>query len=220
MIISFTDWLGEGLDFKENFTPLYHITTSRNLEKILKSDMLKIGRPAKGPRGICVTRSKFFEESPGDCRIILNAEELRRHGYRSYPVDEWALIDKDRIDRSTTRKDWADKDAIRTKHGGKSNFSKMASRPISHNIPSLSHVRKGQGLEVEYEERILKQITRLGRLVYGINLMGLGMTLDDGIFEFSSMRPTIENYLEKYPHIKLYKGRFYPKEVDIDELFS
>lgn len=48
MIVSFTDWLGEGVDFKENFTPLYHITTSWFLKQILDSDTLKPGKPSKG----------------------------------------------------------------------------------------------------------------------------------------------------------------------------
>jgi hypothetical protein len=231
MIISFTDWLGEGVDFKENFTPLYHITSF--LDDIIESDMMKVGRPSRGPRGVCVTRSKFFEDPYGNWRIILNAEELRKHGYRSYPLDEWALTpptvnppdDKTtqdwhpltpRPDKKwvTRRQDWPNRSAIRYNQMGKSNFGAIHLRPISHRIQSLSHIDKSKGLEVEYEERIIKDIVRVGRFIHGINQIG------EREWKWSKIQGLLTMYLTKYPHIKFYKGRSFLKEVDMHELFK
>jgi hypothetical protein len=232
MIISFTDWLAEGVDFKENFTPLYHITSF--LDTIIESDMLKVGRPSRGPRGVCVTRSKFFEDPYGDWRIILNAEELRKHGYRSYPLDEWALSeptvnppdDKTTQDWHplppkpdkkwvTRRQDWPNRSAIRYNQMGKSNFGAIHLRPISHRISTLSHVDKSKGLEVEYEERIIKDIVRVGRFIHGINQISHG---DE--WKWSKLQGLLTMYLTKYPHIKFYTGRSFLKEVDMKELFK
>lgn len=213
MIKLFSDWLNEGVDFKDNFTPLYHITRLYNLNKILSSDELKIGNPARGPRGICVTRSKFFEHDGNleDCRLILNYEELKRSGYRSYPLDEWSLARKVSGVYPTKRKDWINKDAL-SMHLGKSNFDKLKSgqRPISHNISSLKKGKSG-GLEVEYEERILKDIKNLGRFIYGINLL---RNINDQ--EYSS----IKEYLNKYPHIKIFSGKFFLKESELEDFLK
>ncbi len=216
IIKSFVEWLNEGVDFKDNFTPLYHITRFYGLEKILETDLLKHGNPARGPKGICLTRSKFFEHAGVECRLILNYEKLKLDGYRSYPLDEWALSSPkgdpngNRI-YSTNRKEWVNKDSIGRFHMGKSNFSNISKRPISHNIKGLSK-DKNNGLEVEYEERILKDIKNLGKYIHGINLVGKPIKYQSTVYK------TIKEYLQIYPHIKIYTGQFFLKEVNIEDL--
>ena len=152
-ILSYQDFLFEGIDFEGNFTPLYHITGY--IMEIIKDDILKHGRQLRGPNGICITRSKYFSHSGvghgAAPRIILNREDLLQDGYKIYPLDEWALkkrpenvprlgsssynIDKKSI-HPYTRDKWVDKEVIKKHHMGKSQFPALKSgkRPISHNI--------------------------------------------------------------------------------------
>jgi len=219
IIRSFVEWINEGVDFKENFTPLYHITSFSSLEVILKTDLLKASNVSRGPRGICLTRSKFFEHGGFSCRLILNYEKLKLDGYRTYPLDEWALsppkFDNGNRIYPTNRKDWMNKDLKNKKHFGKSNFSKLigGQRPISHNIKGLPN-DKESGLEVEYEERILKDIKNLGKYIYGINFVEFINRNKDYYYD------AVKEYLQKYPHIKIFKGQFFLKEVTLEDILK
>lgn len=222
-IYNFNDWnsLLEGVDFKDNFTPLYHLTP--RLVEILQGDTLKIsGKQSRGPAGICVTRSKFFEHDDNldtsfiSCRIILNYELLKRHGYKTYPVDEWSLNKNPK-----SREEWLNKSLNKKKHLGKSYFPaiKKGIRKISHNIPSLPDKYSPDiGLEVEFEERILKEIKNLGRFIYGINF--INMNAIKKFIDYSTNKNLLVNYLEKYPHIKIYIGKFFLKEIKIEDIIS
>lgn len=215
MILSFLDFISEefGIDFEGNFTPLYHITGSLN--KILDDDMLKFGQPSRGPRGLCFTRSKYYSHGgmTPTPRLILNRELLVMDGYRSYPIDEWILKSKPggiESDTWVTERPWSDKSLIQRLKGkvhfGKSQFPNLQSgkRPIHHNIKKLpKDVRSG--LEVEYEERILKEITNLGKYIYAINFK------DEKQYEIYKI--WVDKYLLKYPHIKILLGLHRFKEV-------
>lgn len=208
MIKKFWQFINEGVDFKDNFTPIYHLTNI--LEAILKTDTLKASSKGRGPFGISLTRSKFFwndqEEGSYYCRLILNYELLKQDGYKFYPIDEWALIGgiKQPLPPGTKKPWWANH--IKGRQFGKSNFSHFQSgkRGTIHGIETLP---KDIHLSYEYEERILKDIKNLGKYIYGINILSFAKKYTDVILE----------YLQKYPHIKLYTGTRFLKEVSLDE---
>jgi hypothetical protein len=219
-ILSYQDFLFEGIDFEGNFTPLYHITGY--IREIIKDDTLKPGRPSRGPKGICLTRSKYFSHSAtghGSApRIILNREALLQDGYKIYPLDEWTLkrpenlSDKTKVIHPDTRDKWINKEAIKN-HMGKSQFPalKAGKRPISHNIEGLPD--KSRGLEVEYEERILTDVKNLGKYIYAFNFATEDQYTQNRWSGEPSYKETIDLYKSKYPHIKVLIGLTRFKEV-------
>lgn len=92
------EWLiKEGVDYKGNIHPLYHSTSTSSIEEILKDDTLSVStHVARGPLGICLTRSKLYQLDGNlggiyNYRLILDRDLLLKDGYKSYPLDEWAL---------------------------------------------------------------------------------------------------------------------------------
>lgn len=219
MILKFEVFINEGIDFEGNFTPLYHITG--HIRDIIKDDMLKPGRPARGPRGVCLTRSKYFAhggsghgKSP---RIILNRELLLQDGYRIYPLDEWALAKpENNIDgnKEIHPDKWVNKEVVKKHHFGKSQFPALKSgkRPISHNIEGLPK-DKMSGLEVEYEERILTEVKDLGKYIYAFNFENEDQYTQKRWSGEPSYKDVIELYKAKYPHIKVLLGLTSFKEI-------
>ena len=221
MILTYQDFLLEEAFLGSDFTPLYHITYA--LPEILKDDELKIGRPSRGPRGTSVSRSRYYTHGTsskmshgGFPRLILNRELLTKDGYQSHPIDEWSLKKPEggfmsQNPKWVIKKPWSDPDMIKKfkgrTHFGKSQFPNLVSgkRPISHNITGLT-TDKTRGLEVEYEERILKNVKNLGKYIYAINLY------DDNQVERYSEE--IREYLKKYPKIKVLLGNDF-KETSI-----
>lgn len=214
MIRKFYDFISEEYEeelyFEGNFTPMYHITGA--ISDIIKDDTIKIGRPARGPRGICVTRSKYYEhmELYKHGRIILNRELLAKDGYQSHPIDEWSLKKPEGDFRSkdrkwVTKKPWTNRDVLK-KHFGKSQFPQILSgkRPISHNIEGIPK-DKNRGLEVEYEERILKDIKNVGKYIYAFNF--------ETEEKYEKLKKEIDKYREKYPHIKILIGLYHFREI-------
>jgi hypothetical protein len=221
----------EGIDFEGNFTPLYHITGY--IREIIKDDMLKPARPSRGPKGICLTRSKYFTHGGtghGSApRIILNREALLQDGYKIYPLDEWTLarpenspkpgsssynIDKMKAIHPETRDKWVNKEVIKKYHMGKSQFPalKAGKRPISHNIEGLPNDKR-RGLEVEYEERILTEVKNLGKYIYAFNFATEDQYTQKRWSGEPSYKETIDLYKAKYPHIKVLIGLTRFKEV-------
>lgn len=226
MIKTFCEFINEGVDFKDNFTPLYHFTSF--LDWIMETDTLRASNKVRGPFGISFTRSKFFwndqKEGSYSSRLILNYDLLKQDGYKSYPIDEWALKgdlkgknlssylqylkgvfsnkSKNTLPPGTKRPWWAEH--IKGRQFGKSNFShfKSGKRGTAHGIESLP---KDIFFEYEFEERILKDIKPLGKYIYGINILN---NLNTKI---------LQEYLKKYPHIKLYTGTRFLKEISLDE---
>jgi len=203
-ILSYYDFILESY-FGVNFTPLYHNTHA--LLNIIKDDMLKIGIPARGPKGICVSRSKYFNNDniykQTDPKIILNREKLIEHGYHPHPIDEYILQKPQNLLQPNAeyikQKPWANKDLIKrfkgNIHMGKSQFPHTVSgkRPIVHNIKSLPNNNKG--LSVEYEERILKDIKNVGKYIYAFNFPNEP--------EYLKYKDVIDEYKIKYPNIKI-----------------
>jgi hypothetical protein len=159
--------------------PLYHYTN--HIFAILDTDCLKMGtvvRPKK-VRAICLTRNPYFTHD-GSCtnstRIVLDSDKLRLAGYISLPVDEVGL--------AASHYGQGDKNFI------KSNIENIKSgkRTVHNNVglkkPGTS------GLEVEYEERIYRDIEDLGLYIISID-----------IAKESDIPRNIYPYLEKYPNI-------------------
>jgi len=206
------EWLiEEGVDFKDNIHPLYHVTSS--LRNILKEDILKISSfVSRGPIGICLTRSKLYglDGNLGNIynyRIILDRDLLLKDGYRSYPLDEWALKKNPK-----NRTEWVEKDSIKRKNFSKSNFDKITNGPryTPNGEGILKNKDQTSTLEVEFEERILKDIKNLHKYIYGINILSL---------EKDEYKKDIMEYIQKYPYIKIYTGKFFLKEVSKDDYY-
>lgn len=205
----FENFVCEEFELKTNFTPLYHVTSPYSLNKIFMDDVLKVGQPARGPLGICLTRSKHYthDDNYTESRLILNKELLEIDGYKSFPVDEWALSKRDDPFSKHTkdiknRSEWYDKS--KKHHFGKSQLPEIKSgkRGLRHGIENLP--KKGM-LGIEFEERILKDIKNLGKYIYAIN-----------VFESKIIdKINIEEYLKKYPHIKIMLG--FDNPVDITD---
>ena len=206
----------------------------RSIPDIIKDDTLKPGRPTRGPRGICLTRSKYFSHggighgtSP---RILLNREALLQDGYKIYPLDEWTLNRREEspIPRSGIyhqdklkptppfpRDKWVNKSILKKKgtrnhHFGKSQFPALLSgkRPISHNIEGLPNDKR-RGLEVEYEERILTDVKNLGKYIYAFNFENEDQYKSVPYYlgrSGVSYKEMIDLYKAKYPHIKVLIG--------------
>ena len=176
-------------------TPLYHITD--RLYEILRDDKLVIGRPIMGPKGICVSRSREYSHNLGQRgktpRIILSRELLKRDGYKSYPLDEWALK------KIGSEKPWYSPVTLKQHHFGKSQFPhiKSGTRTISHNVTGIID-KSRMGTEVEFEERILKNIENLGKYVMALNF--------EDESEYKKYKKQVDSFISKYPHIKIYLG--------------
>lgn len=172
--------------------PLYHVTY--RLYDILKTDLLKCGKPSRTSHGssksISLTRNidfghdgaDFLNEENLDEMIELDVDKLRNSGIKTYPVDEWAWKDGKR-----------NLDVIKKVNFIKSNFDEVKSRRrgTKHNLD----LPKEPILETEFEERIYQDITDLGKYLISLNFVK-----EPGAGDFDVVR----NYLIKYPHIKIY----------------
>ena len=165
---------------------LYHTTS--NLDWVF-TDLFKIRDPAFKRKehgdSMSLTRSRFFTEH-GVTKIVLNTDLLHLKGYIAHPVDELGTV-------CVVQKNG--------KHSGKHNY--LFRHPVS-NI-KLPPLEKQLDLQIEYEERIYKPITNLGRYIRCIEFTEKAYDeyrYDKNLFEF----------LQKYPHINL-------KLVDTDKTY-
>jgi hypothetical protein len=169
--------------------PIYHYT--HRLEDIIKSDMLKVGTPARGPLGICVTRLKEFGESGlhGSCRLVLNVDKLKLDGYHPQPVDETTL---GQIYTKNGNERIRKKNPVIDINLTKSNFDgfKSGKRGTHHGVEGLPKV-KDIILPYEYEERIYKDIKNIGKYIISID------------FDNQINLDFLKDYLIKYPHIQI-----------------
>lgn len=161
--------------------PLYHYTFLSRLSSIIESNILKMGTPARprGSKAICLTRNPYFShDGVGlECRISLDYDKLKNDGYRSHPFDEVGTVTKDTKNINFI----------------KSNFPsiKQGKRNIQH---GLDLPKIGTGLEVEFEERIYKDIKNIGKYIISIDFSN----------ESTALRLSVlDRYLEEYPHIKI-----------------
>lgn len=182
MIKKFNEFISEELAYLAGHRqPLYHFT--QNLKGILQSDMLKLGNPARGSHGktkaIAVTRNPDFAEH-GSTYIELDYSKLYNDGYKAFPIDEWAW-----------NRNGTPNPLNKEKNFGKANFPSVLKgyRGTKHgtNIP-----HKLGMLETEFEERFYTDIKDLGKYIISIN------------YEKGRGDSNLKEYLEKYPHIKVY----------------
>jgi hypothetical protein len=181
MIIKrFIDFINESY-LKGGRQPLYHYTFLFRLSSIIESDTLKMGNPARprGSKAICVTRNPHFSHDGAEleCRIVLDYDKLKNDGYRSHPFDEVGTVTK------TTK----------SMNLIKSHFPsiKQGKRNIHH---GLDLPKIGDGLEVEFEERIYRNINNIGKYIISIEFSNESALLGlNGLYK----------YLEEYPHIRI-----------------
>ena len=185
MIIKrFIDFVNEAY-LKGSRAPLYHFTAK--LQNIIYSDKLLTSRPSRPShnkeRSISLTRNINYIEYKGFPCIELDIDELKSDGIKVFPVDEWAW----------TKTGEPNKDVIKKYHMGKANFKEIKSgkRGTSHGL----NLPKNPTLEIEFEERIFKNIDNVGKYIISIYLQKHSL---------ERLEKEIHNYLKKYPHIKIY----------------
>lgn len=196
MIIKrFIDFINEAY-LKGGRQPLYHYTRVSHLYNILETNILKVSSVARprGTKAICLTRNPYFTHDGGTStspRIVLDIDKLRRNGYNSFPVDEVGIT------------------SVGIGHAGnftKSNIENIKSgRRTVHN--NLDLPKPGSsGLEVEFEERIYKDIEDIGKYILSID-----------VIKESDLPKNLNLYLEEYPDIiiNLYDIKKRNKVTDI-----
>lgn len=163
--------------------PLYHYTSY--LKEILESDKLKIHEAANGETSISFTRSLIFTEHVSYVRLVLDADKLKRDGYKIIPTDE---VMAKAVKKPTLLK-------TRFKDYSKVNFKTPYRKTIHKlDIKDWEDEDGMDGLEWEYEERCYKDIKNLGKYLIAIDI-----TED----KFKQNKNEIEEYLKKYPSIKI-----------------
>lgn len=187
IIKKFDDFVNESY-LKGGRAPLYHFTSLYRLLSILKDDELRTSNPSMQSHGmdksISLTRSIYYSDRSSGVCFEFDVDRLLRDGYKIYPVDEWAWEDGK-----------PNKSAIKGYNFNKSNFTEVKSgrRGTKHGLD----LPKIPILETEFEERIYKNVKNLGNYIISIYL------------EYTNLdNSTIDNlrlYLDKYPHIKIYK---------------
>ena len=176
-IYNFSEFVNESY-LKGGRQPIYHSTY--HFVNILESDILKVNKPTfddKSKEYISFTRNRGFQEH-GFKKFMLDADLLIKDGYVPKPVDELGTaLMKAKPHRKEEYKEYT-----------KSN---PESRLVNHNIEDL---KTGVmfSKEAEYEERIYKNITNLGKYVIEI-------VLDNKYL--NKYKPELTQYIEKYPHI-------------------
>lgn len=180
--------------------PLYHfVLNDFNLYSILNDDTLKTGTRGRDVNlksiddegympSISVTRNSKYSDR-GNLRIELDYNKLLKDGYRSIPIDE--------MGNAITRK--------------RHSFFKQYKKPMNpfygyKKVHYGGKINKKEGgkdifLEEEYEERIYKNISNLGKYIISIKLTKYFMIADTHIK--SDKYIIFKNYIEKYPHIKI-----------------
>lgn len=179
--------------------PLYHFTS--RLNSILDSNTLKISKPTRSSHGnlksISLTRNIDYSDTTNQYCIELDSDRLLKNGIKSFPVDEWAW----------TREGKPNIDAISSYNMGKSNFDevKKGRRGTKHGLD----LPKEFILETEFEERIYKDITNLGKYISSIYVREN---------QLSGSLDRLKNYLVEYPNIKIYTFVKFPRiKVDITD---
>lgn len=178
--------------------PIYHITYK--LISILQTDLLKCGKPSRTSHGkdksISLTRNIDFGHDGAnlDEMIELDVDKLRNSGIKTYPVDEWAWKDGKR-----------NIDVIKKVNFIKSNFVEVkdGKRGTKHNLD----LPKDPILETEFEERIYQDVTNLGKYIISLNFG------EKPSIEYFNV---VKDYLQKYPHIKIYLMDKYNKRKRTD----
>ena len=207
-IKKFEDFINEAY-LKGGRQPVYHFTSSSGLLGIIKSDELKTSKPARQSHGydksISLTRNIDYSDSRNDFCLELDSDSLLRDGYRIYPVDEISW-----------KEGKPNKLAIKNFNFIKSNFLdvKSGKRGTKHGLK----LPKNPILETEFEERIYKNVKGVGKYLLRIILYRDVLTTRIGFIN-EDLRDILVDYLNKYPHVRIYKsdGDF-RRSIDITDL--
>lgn|ERR1035437_3597987 len=178
---------------------LYHTMASDYFFlKIIQKDMIEMKkcRPSRGPIGLCVSRNiNWTNDGNNHLRIVLDSDLLLRHGIKSYPIQELAYPSPvksggRRVDTTPGYGYQTTNTVFMNVWKGDLEFAKSGKRMHPHNIDSLPQKRM---MEVEFEERIFKDIKNLGKYIVYIDFTD----------EKDLSNPILSEYLKKYPHIKV-----------------
>lgn len=155
-----------------NYPPLYH--SSDNIEEILRTDLLKMGKPYKGSNAICLTRNPGYTvDNRLWPRLKLDQNKLRKDGFIPKPIDEFGNEPKSQLRKFQHRYE---------------------------NDPDVSDEDHWKTLEWESEERIYSNIPNLHKYIISIQIPP---TLNSPKAKPYPYTENIKKYAEKYPHIKL-----------------
>lgn len=176
-----------------NRQPLIHQTTKYNLIEILETDELKTSKAADNQISISFTRSLYYSDAPTSARLLLDVDKLIRDGYTIIPYDELyhLFIKYKDKDKNTEKKK---KLIQKFKKYSKVN-PHTGLKYMKHNV-NIDLPDENQ-LEQEYEERIYKNIKKLGKYIIAIDI--------DYSSYYDYVLNIMKNYLKKYPHIEIFE---------------
>ena len=179
--------------------PLYHFT--ENLYKLIKDDILNLGQPSypKNIKAICLTRFPGYGEAKGSNRLQLDTNKLIRAGFKPTTIAEIGSMVSSRIKKDDEIPAWKAKQfygyskpfqqGLTFTHGVDYTNFDFKNPKISNYMP----------IEFEFEERIYKPISNIGKYIDFIDL---------------NREPTKEqvklliDYIKKYPHIVVRKLKY------------
>jgi hypothetical protein len=174
--------------------PIYHFTSSYNFLQILKSDILKISKPSRSThkeKSISFTRNIDFMDARKDYCFELDVDKLIMNGYKPLPVDEIGWVSgKVKGGKSYIKSNF---DSI--KKGVRGTKHNLNLPKLSKNIDIFNPSSDVVTLETEFEERIYKDIEKLGKYIISIYVN----------YNNYDYIENIKSYLLKYPHIKVHK---------------
>ena len=178
--------------------PLYHFTF--NLKSILKTNTIIAQKgfyPDRTKKAICLTRFKGYSGASGNERICLDTNLLIKHGYKPYPIDEYGHAFNFYVKKHINSE--VEKNKKKVYH------FKTISKPFTqgektvHGIPKFENPMIKIPLEIEYEERIYKNIENVGKYILYIDV-------DENFFD--SEKEILIEYVKKYPHILVRKLKY------------
>ena len=163
---------------------LYHtLREDLHLEYVLNRDLMSPGVIARGPKGVCFSRSiNWTNDADNKYRLVLDSDLLKRHGYNSIPLQEFTYASRSTERKIPSQNVWK----------GKLDWYKDSKRSTPHNISSLPPHNKSI-METEFEERVLKEIKNVGRFIIYMDFIE---------YPKDDILKLVKNYLEKYPYIK------------------
>ena len=162
---------------------LYHtINTGAFVKMIMDNDEIKPGMVSRGPAGICFSRSaNWTNELSNSYRFVLDTDLLIRDGYRPVPLQELMYNVRSNGKANVTQNVWK----------GRLDWYKNSKRTTPHGVDTLPSHDKSI-METEFEERILENITNVGKYIVYIDFVEPPT---------GDLLNSLVKYVTKYPHI-------------------
>ena len=206
MILKFEEFNESYL--KGSRAPLYHYTDE--IVRIMETDLLKTNTPSYpiDIKSISFTRDPYYtldSISLKHDRIVVDTDKLIIDGYKPKPVDEIGMTGDDFNDYFT---------GVYAEPGTnfhKSNYKnyRNGNRTVNNRIYGMDKPNTKNGLEVEFEERIYKDIKNLGKYIISIDFSSKGEDVSR-IEEMEFVNEhlgvilyEINEMIKKHPHIIL-----------------